>query len=249
MQEQTFKVVVPCVVLKKQTMKFPRILALALMFMAFQSAQAQKNEDWPNLNKYREANAALGAPAKGEQRVVFMGNSITEGWINKSPEFFKGRPYINRGIGGQTTPQMLIRFRADVVNLKPKVVVLLCGINDIAGNTGPSTLEMIEDNIASMTEIALANNIRVVLSSVLPAYDFPWRPGMEPAPKVIELNKWIKAYAAEKKVVYVDYFSAMVDERNGMKKIYHNDEVHPNKLGYSVMEPLVEQAIKTALKK
>lgn len=230
-------------------MKFPKILALALMFMAFQSAQAQQNDDWPNLKKYREANAALGAPAKGEQRVVFMGNSITEGWINKSPEFFKDRPYINRGIGGQTTPQMLIRFRADVVNLKPKVVVLLCGINDIAWNTGPSTLEMIEDNIASMTEIALANNIRVVLSSVLPAYDFPWRPGMEPAPKVIELNKWIKAYAAEKKVVYLDYFSAMVDERNGMKKIYHNDEVHPNKLGYSVMEPLVEQAIKTALKK
>lgn len=230
-------------------MKSPRILAFVLMFFALQSIQAQQNDDWPNLKKYREANVALGPPATNEQRVVFMGNSITEGWINKSPEFFKGRPYINRGIGGQTTPQMLIRFRADVVALKPKVVVLLCGINDIAGNTGPSTLEMIQDNIASMTEIALANNIKVVLSSVLPAYDFPWRPNMEPAPKVIALNKWIKAYAAQKKMVYLDYFSAMVDERNGMKSIYHTDEVHPNKLGYSVMEPLAEQAIKTALKK
>ena len=229
-------------------MKPFRILIFVLIFMAVQTAQAQQNDDWPNLKKYREANAKLGAPAANEQRVVFMGNSITEGWINQRPEFYNGRPYINRGIGGQTTPQMLIRFRADVVALKPKVVVLLCGINDIAGNTGPSTLEMIEDNIASMTEIALANNIKVVLSSVLPAYDFPWRPNMEPAPKVMALNKWIKAYAAQKKVVYLDYFSAMVDERNGMKSIYHTDEVHPNKAGYAVMEPLVEQAIKKALK-
>jgi len=229
-------------------MKPSRILIFVLIFMAVQTAQAQQNDDWPNLKKYREANAKLSAPAANEQRVVFMGNSITEGWINLRPEFFNGRPYINRGIGGQTTPQMLIRFRADVVALKPKVVVLLCGINDIAGNTGPSTLEMIEDNIASMTEIALANNIKVVLSSVLPAYNFPWRPNMEPAPKVMALNKWIKAYAAQKKVVYLDYFSAMVDERNGMKSIYHTDEVHPNKAGYAVMEPLVEQAIKKALK-
>jgi lysophospholipase L1-like esterase len=229
-------------------MKPSRILIFVLIFMAVQTAQAQQNDDWPNLKKYREANAKLSAPAANEQRVVFMGNSITEGWINQRPEFFNGRPYINRGIGGQTTPQMLIRFRADVVALKPEVVVLLCGINDIAGNTGPSTLEMIEDNIASMTEIALANNIKVVLSSVLPAYDFPWRPNMEPAPKVMALNKWIKAYAAQKKVVYLDYFSAMVDERNGMKSIYHTDEVHPNKAGYAVMEPLVEQAIKKALK-
>lgn len=229
-------------------MKPSRILIFVLIFMAVQTAQAQQNDDWPNLKKYREANAKLSAPAANEQRVVFMGNSITEGWINQRPEFFNGRPYINRGIGGQTTPQMLIRFRADVVALKPKVVVLLCGINDIAGNTGPSTLEMIEDNIASMTEIALANNIKVVLSSVLPAYDFPWRPNMGPAPKVMALNKWIKSYAAQKKVVYLDYFSAMVDERNGMKSIYHTDEVHPNKAGYAVMEPLVEQAIKKALK-
>jgi lysophospholipase L1-like esterase len=230
-------------------MKTSRILAIFLMLFSLQTAKAQQQDDWPNLKKFRQANAAIGLPAANEKRVVFMGNSITEGWLNLSPDFFKGKPYVNRGIGGQTTPQMLLRFRADVVALKPKVVVLLCGINDIAGNTGPSTLEMIEDNIASMTEIALSNHIKVVLSSVLPAYDFPWRPNMEPAPKVIALNKWIKAYAAQKKVVYVDYFSAMVDERQGMKAIYTSDEVHPNKLGYSVMEPLVEQAIQAALKK
>lgn len=225
-----------------------RILPILIMLFTLQSAQAQQNEDWPNFKKYREANSKLGLPEAKQKRVVFMGNSITEGWSNLSPDFFKGKPYVNRGIGGQTTPQMLIRFRADVVALKPSVVVLLCGINDIAGNTGPSTLEMIQDNIASMTEIALSNDIKVVLSSVLPAYDFPWKPNMEPAPKVIALNKWIKQYAAKKKVVYVDYFSAMVDERNGMKSIYTSDEVHPNKLGYAVMEPLVEKAIQTALK-
>lgn len=230
-------------------MKTSPIIALFLIVLAFSSAKAQENGDWPNLKKYRAANAALGLPAANENRVVFMGNSITEGWINLSPDFFKGRPYINRGISGQTSPQMLVRFRADVVALKPKVVVILCGINDIAGNTGPSTLEMIEDNIASMTEIALSNNIRVVLSSVLPAYDFPWRPNMEPASKVSALNNWIKAYAAQKKVVYVDYFSAMVDKRNGLDPKLTKDEVHPNKLGYSIMEPLVEKAIQLTLKK
>ncbi len=143
---------------------------------------------------------------------------------------------------------MLVRFHQDVVALKPKVVVMLCGINDIAGNTGPSTLEMIEDNIAAMTEIARANKIRVVLSSVLPAYDFPWRPGLEPANKVIALNKWIKAYAEEQKFVYVDYFSAMKDERNGLPKSLAGDGIHPNKAGYAIMEPLVEEAIAKALK-
>lgn len=230
-------------------MKIPGIIALLLIMMAFNVTKAQENADWPNFKKYRNANVTLGLPAANENRIVFMGNSITEGWINHSPEFFKGRPYLNRGIGGQTSPQMLVRFRADVVALKPKVVVILCGINDIAGNTGPSTLEMIEDNIASMTEIALSNNIGVVLSSVLPAYDFPWRPNIEPARKVIALNKWIKDYAAQKKVVYVDYFSAMVDKRNGLDPKYTSDEVHPNKLGYGVMEPLVEKAIQLVMKK
>jgi len=220
--------------------------AMVLLFSAlFSSAQAQ---DWPNLKRYQEENAKLVAPAAGETRVVFMGNSITEGWKNSSPEFFSSNPYICRGISGQTTPQMLIRFHQDVVALKPTVVVMLCGINDIAGNTGPSTLEMIEDNIAAMAEIAKANKIRVVLSSVLPAFAFPWKPGMEPANKVIELNKWIKAYAEAHKLTYVDYFTAMKDERNGLSKELAGDGIHPTKAGYAIMEPLVKEAIAKALK-
>lgn len=206
-------------------------------------------QDWPNLSRFSNENAALKAPAKNEARVVFMGNSITEGWIKKHPEFFAGKPYLDRGISGQTTPQMLVRFRADVIHLQPKVVVILAGTNDIAGNTGPSTLEMIEDNIASMTEIAQANGIKVVLSSVLPVYDYPWKKGLEPAQKIIALNAWIKEYCAKKKIVYVDYFSAMVDERKGLKAELTYDGVHPNLAGYLVMEPLVEKAIQKALSK
>ncbi|WOK07951.1 SGNH/GDSL hydrolase family protein [Imperialibacter roseus] len=205
-------------------------------------------QDWPNFAKYREQNAALAPPAKGENRVVFMGNSITEGWSRVNPEFFEGKPYINRGISGQTTPQMLVRFRADVINLKPAVVVILAGTNDIAGNTGPSTLEMIADNIYSMAELARANGIKVVLSSTLPAYDYPWKPGMEPAPKIVALNKMIKAYADKNKIVYVDYFSAMADDRDGLPKELAGDGVHPTKAGYNVMEPLAEAAIAKALK-
>jgi len=223
-----------------------RIMTIALLFSSLFSARAQ---DWPNLKKYQEENAKLGAPAAGEKRVVFMGNSITEFWKVNRPEFFSGRPYLNRGISGQTTPQMLVRFHQDVVALRPKVVVMLCGINDIAGNTGPSTLEMIENNIQSMAEIARANKINVVLSSVLPAYDFPWKPGMEPAGKVIELNKWIRSYAEAHKLEYVDYFSAMKDERNGLPKHLADDGIHPNKAGYAIMEPLVEKAIAKAIRK
>jgi lysophospholipase L1-like esterase len=176
-----------------------------------------------------------------------LGNSITEGWSRLDSGFFTGRPFINRGISGQTTPQMLIRFKPDVVNLKAEVVVILAGINDIAGNTGLSTLEMIEDNLSSMVEIAQANKIRVVLSSVLPAYDFPWRPGKEPAEKVVKLNSWIKDYAGTHNCIYLDYFTPMSDERHGLKKEYTEDGVHPNLAGYKVMEPLAEEAIKKAL--
>ena len=205
-------------------------------------------QDWPNLDHFRIENAALGLPAKGENRVVFMGNSITQGWIETRPEFFANRPYINRGISGQTTPQMLIRFRQDVIALQPKVVVILAGTNDIAGNTGPSTLEMIEDNLASMAELANANGIRVVLSSVMPVYDYPWKPGLKPAGKIITLNAWIKQYCDKKGFIYVDYFSSLADERNGMKASLSKDGVHANADGYKVMEPLVEEAIKKALK-
>jgi lysophospholipase L1-like esterase len=204
--------------------------------------------DWPNFNRYREANEKLGLPAEKEDRVVFMGNSITDGWIRTSPEFFEGKSYVDRGISGQTTPQMLVRFRADVINLKPKVVLILGGTNDIAGNTGPSTLEMIEDNLASMAELGKANGIKVILCSILPVYDYPWRPGLEPAEKIITVNKWIKEYAAKHGCDYLDYFSSVVDERKGMKDAYSKDGVHPNKEGYAVMEALAEKAIKDALK-
>lgn len=208
---------------------------------------AQDN-DWANLNRYKEENLKIGLPADNENRVVFIGNSITQGWIEVDPNFFAGKSYINRGISGQTTPQMLVRFRSDVVNLKPKVVVILAGTNDIAGNTGPSTLEMIEDNIASMVEIANANNIKVVLCSILPAYDYPWKTGLEPAQKIVDLNKWIKEYAVKNKIIYVDYFAPIADQRNGMKKAYSEDGVHPNLAGYKVMEPIVENAIAEALR-
>ncbi len=205
--------------------------------------------DWPGLGYYREANAKLKKPSLKENRVVFMGNSITEGWILKSPEFFQEKPYINRGISGQTTPQMLLRFRQDVIDLGPEVVVLLCGINDIAGNTGPSTLEMIEDNIESMAELAKVNGIKVILCSLLPAYNIPWKPGFEPVEKILALNRWIKKYTFRKKgFIYCDYFSSMADDRNGLKSEYTDDGVHPNKAGYKVMEGLVEKALAEALK-
>jgi lysophospholipase L1-like esterase len=253
-------------------LKSPYSLILSILFLAqFSYAQNEKPEnlidgktekqivqeyeywsgikdDWPNLGFYREANGKLLPPEANENRVVFMGNSITEGWILTSPEFFEGKPYIDRGISGQTTPQMLIRFRPDVIDLRPKVVVMLCGVNDIAQNTGPSTLEMIEGNIASMAELAKANGIKVILCSVLPAHDFPWRPGLEPAEKIVVLNKWIKEYASKNACIYLDYFSSMADERNGMKSIYSEDGVHPDKLGYKVMEGLAEGAINSALK-
>ena len=206
--------------------------------------------DWPFLQKYAKMNAELPAPAPGEQRVVFMGNSITEMWAPYFPSSFPGKPYVNRGIGGQTTPQMLVRFHQDVVGLKPKAVVILAGTNDIAGNTGPSTLEMIENNLAAMAEIAKANGIRVVLASVLPVYTYPWRPEiLHPADSIIALNKWIKDYAQSHGEVYLDFHSAMKDERNGLRKDLTTDGVHANEAGYRVMAPLTSAAIERALRK
>lgn len=203
-------------------------------------------QDWPGLDHFKAENANVVAITPNEKRVVFMGNSITEGWIGIHPEFFVGKFYFNRGISGQTTPQMLLRFRADVIKLKPRVVVILAGTNDIAGNTGPSTIEMIEDNLISMAQLAKANDIKVILCSVLPVYDYPWKPGLKPAEKIIELNKLIKAYADKSGSIYLDFFSAMVDERNGLKAEYSKDGVHPNEAGYNVMEPLTEIAISKA---
>ena len=224
-----------------------RLLAL-LPFVAALPAAAQTTTDWPNLAKYRDSNTVLPAPKSGENRVVFMGNSITEGWKRYWAGEFAGKPYVNRGIGGQTTPQMLIRFRQDVIALKPKAVVILAGTNDIAGNTGPSTLEMIEDNLASMADIARMNGVRVVLCSVLPVYDYPWRPGLEPAPKIVALNAWMKHYADSTHSVYVDYHSAMRDDRHGMRAELASDGVHPNEMGYKIMVPLVEAGIDSALR-
>jgi lysophospholipase L1-like esterase len=205
------------------------------------------HNDWASLERYRAANAELGPPARGEQRVVFMGNSITEVWAKFFPVQFSGKPYIGRGISGQTTPQMLVRFRQDVIDLRPDIVVILAGTNDIAGNTGPSTLEMIEDNIQSMTELAQANGIRVVLCSVLPVFDFPWKKGLGPAPKIVELNVWLKEYAAHVGAIYVDFHTPMADARQGLRADLGADGVHPNETGYRIMAPLVEAGISAAL--
>ena len=202
-------------------------------------------QDWANLNRFKTENISLGLPLENENRIVFMGNSITEGWTNFYPDFFKGKSYINRGISGQTTPQMLLRFRQDVIKLKPKVVVILAGTNDIAGNTGPSTLKMIMDNIISMTELAKLNGIKVILSSVLPVFDYPWNSGLKPDKKIPELNNMIKDYCLANQIVYLDYFSSMADKKNGLIKEYTYDGVHPNNAGYKIMAPLAEKAIAT----
>jgi lysophospholipase L1-like esterase len=204
--------------------------------------------DWADLQRYAGENARLGAPRAGERRVVFMGNSITELWRTLDSGFFAGRPYIDRGISGQTTPQMLVRFRQDVIDLEPSVVVILGGVNDIAQNTGPTTLDAIYGNLVSMMELARANGIRVVLCSVLPAYAFRWRPEVKPAPEIAALNAMLRAYAAEHHVVFVDYYAAMVDARGGMKAQFTADGVHPNVDGFRVMEPLVESGIAAALR-
>ena len=206
------------------------------------------SQDWADLEKYKSANEALPELQKGEKRIVFMGNSITEGWVSMRPNFFKNNPFVGRGISGQTTPQMLIRMRQDVLNLNPDVVVILAGTNDIAGNTGPMTLDQILDNLKSMAELADANGIKVILSSVLPVYDYPWKPDVKPNIKIPALNTMIEAYSKSKGYYYLDYFSEMADERNGLPKKYAEDEVHPTVLGYSVMEPLVLNAIVNVLK-
>ena len=202
-----------------------------------------------NLNKYKEENLSLGLPKQGENRIVFMGNSITEGWKSLSPNFFLDNNYVNRGIGGETSTQMLLRFRSDVINLKPSAVVILAGINDIAENQGPISIPDIARNIFFMSQLASENNIKVILCSVLPAYDFPWRPGLNPKDKVISLNDLIQKHAQENSFEYVDYFSSMVDERKGLIKEYGNDEVHPNLEGYRVMESIIQKSINKVLSK
>ena len=196
-------------------------------------------QDWPNLNRYSMENNELRNLGSEEYRVVFMGNSITEGWKNADPDFFKRPGFINRGISSQTTPQMLLRFRQDVIDLQPQVVIILAGTNDIAGNTGPMTLDQIRDNIISMVELSRANNIKVVLCSVLPAYDYNWRPGLQPNIKIPKLNEMLREYSVIAGVQYLDYFSEMADKRNGLPEELAADGVHPTRKGYDVMKRML----------
>ena len=203
-----------------------------------------ENSDWANLGYYEKRNRELGLPDENEKRIVFMGDSITEEWGNLYPEFFSGNYYINRGIGGQTTPQMLIRFKPDAIDLKPYAIIILAGTNDIAGNTGPSTVRMITDNIFSMAELAIAYEIKVVLSSILPVYQYPWVDDVLDPPSAIDsINSKIKEYVENKGLVYLDYYSSMVDDRKGLKLDFTGDGVHPNEAGYRVMSAIAGEII------
>ena len=207
-----------------------------------------ENSDWANLGYYEKRNRELGFPDENEKRIVFMGDSITEEWGNLYPEFFSGNYYINRGIGGQTTPQMLIRFKPDAIDLNPHAIIILAGTNDIAGNTGPSTVKMITDNIFSMAELAIAYEIKVVLSSILPVYQYPWVDDvLDPPSSIDSINSKIKEYVENKGLVYLDYYSSMVDDRKGLKLDFTGDGVHPNEAGYRVMSAIAGEIISQVL--
>ena len=210
--------------------------------------EENKNLDWPNLYQYQDENRLVGLPEKGKQRVVFMGDSITEEWSNLYPDYFDTKGYINRGIGGQTTPQMLIRFKPDVIDLEPDIVVILAGTNDIAGNTGPSNVKMITDNIFSMAELARAHQIKVVLSSILPVFEYEWAKEIKDVPATIDsVNDELKKYVNDHGLVYLDYFSPMVDQRKGLNKDYTYDGVHPNQDGYILMSSLAQKVLSRLL--
>ena len=210
--------------------------------------ESDNNQDWPNLKRYEDENLSLGYPQENEKRVVFMGDSITEEWSRLYPNYFEERSYINRGIGGQTTPQMLIRFKPDAIDLKPDAIVILAGTNDIAGNTGPSTVRMITDNIFSMAELAIAYEIKVVLASILPVYQYPWVDDVLDPPSAIDsINSKIKEYVENKDLVFLDYYSSMVDDRKGLKSDYTSDGVHPNEAGYKVMSAIADEIISQVL--
>ena len=210
--------------------------------------EENKNLDWPNLSRYQDENRSVRLPEKGKQRVVFMGDSITEEWSNLYPDYFDTEGYINRGIGGQTTPQMLIRFKPDVIDLEPDIVVILAGTNDIAGNTGDSNVKMITDNIFSMAELARAHQIKVVLSSILPVFEYEWAKEIKDVPATIDsVNDELKKYVNDHGLVYLDYFSSMVDERKGLNKDYTYDGVHPNQDGYILMSSLAQKVLSRLL--
>ena len=232
-----------------------KIKLLAFLLLTFslitKNSNAQNHEKvntWANFEQFKNENDKLSRLKNGEERVVFLGNSITIGWQETHPEFFENKTYVNRGISGQTTPQMLVRFYADVIDIQATTVVILAGTNDIAGNTGPMSIDMILNNIKSMTNIALANNVKVILCSVLPAYDYPWSPNKNPNIKIPKLNSKIKKYAIETGVHYLDYFKALDNGNNGINKEFSYDGVHLTLEGYKVLEPLVENALKKVKK-
>ncbi len=238
-------------------MKFLTFISCFVLFAFFANAQTAKTDstkteegpDWANIKRYKAANEKFGIFKSGVKGVVFMGDSITDFWIVSDSTFWSANPYIDRGISGQTTTQMLVRFRQDVINLKPSAVVILAGINDIAQNNGPISVEEIFGNIKSMAILAKEAGIKVVLCSVLPANHFPWRPTIIPTEKVAQLNGMIQKYAVESRIVYCDYFTKMADEEQGLPKTLAGDGIHPNLTGYKIMEPLVQKAIADALKK
>jgi lysophospholipase L1-like esterase len=234
-------------------------LILPLLLISFAGFAQQDNDtkavvnedfkdDWADLHHYAERNRQLPAPAKNEKRVVFLGSSIFEFWSERQPDFWKNTAYINRGISGQIAPQLLIRFRQDVIDLRPGAVIILAGSNDIAGSTGHVTNKTIMDNIRSMAELAKANGIKVILCDYLPIYEYPWRKGMDAAGKIISLNREIDQYAKANKLTVLDYFTPLKDERNGQKPDQTLDGVHPNKAGYEIMARATEEAIQKALR-
>ena len=213
-----------------------------------------RRRDWPALGRYRDDNRSVARPSGSDARVVFMGDSITDSWPRARSAFFAGKPYVGRGISGQTTPQMLVRFRPDVIDLNPKAVVILAGTNDIAGNTGSMTNEEIQSNLMSMAELAKAHKIKVIFSSILPTGAYHVGPTgvpqtvLRPMERIRALNDWMKKYAAAEGHIYLDYFSAMLDDKGFMRTELSGDDLHPNAQGYAIMEPLVESAIKQALR-
>ncbi len=233
------------------TCLLPLLLILSASYAQQQIPAAKEDfkDDWANLRHYKEKNKTLPAPAKGAQRVVFLGSSIFERWSTVAPSFFENPRYINRGISGQISPQLLIRFRQDVIDLHPAAVVILAGSNDIAGNTGHVTNETIMDNIKSMAELAKLHGIRPVLCAYLPVFQYPWRKELTPAEDIISLNKMINSYAKENHLVLLDYFTPLADSRNGQKENLTLDGVHPNAAGYQVMAKVTEAAIAKALRK
>ncbi len=231
-------------------MRLAHIFAFAMGAALFTSAMllsAQTPADFGQLMRYQAANRLLPPPVPGEPRVIFYGDSITDGW--KLDQYFPGKGYINRGISGQTTPQMLVRFRQDVLGLQPKVLVVLAGTNDLAGNTGPMTLEQTEENYASMAELARLHHIALVFSSVMPVSDYihPDMTTGRPPAKILALNAWLRNYCRANNLIYLDYFTAMVDPSGQLQKLLSNDGLHPNEAGYRVMAPLAQQAVNAAL--